>query len=682
MTETRFATCNLCEACCGLALTVEGGRVTGVQGDPDHPLSRGHLCPKAVALPDMHEDSKRLRTPLRRTAAGWEPMGWDEALDLVATRLADVRERHGKDAVGVYLGNPTVHSLGAMTHGTAFFGMLRTRNRFSATSVDQLPHQFVAHHLYGHQLMLPIPDVDRTDHFLVIGANPMVSNGSLMTVPDFARRRRALADRGGRLVVLDPRRTETARTADEHHFIRPGTDAALLLAMVRLILPTATPPTYVDGVDALAALVEPFTPEWAAPITGVDASVIVRLAEDFASARTAVAYGRTGVSMQRHGAVCQWAVQLLNILTGNLDRPGGALVPQPAVDVLKLVSPGHFDAWRSRVRGLPEFGGELPVAVLAEEIETPGEGRIRALVVNAGNPVLSTPDGRRLAKALGSLDFMVAIDVKLNETNEHADVVLPPTTALERDHYDLVLSAFAVRDAAWFNGPVLPKHPDARHDWEVFRDLGLRYAKRFKPKPFTALRLRLNPRTLLDVLLRTGPYRLSLRKLRRTPHGIDLGALKPSFPRRLRTRGKRVDLVPDVLTAGVGAVAAMAPPEGLLLIGRRHLRANNSWMNDVRRLTKGRARHHLLMHPDDLAARGLRDGDDVVVASAVGAVTVPVTASDEVMAGVVSLPHGYPATSANDLTDPAVVDGVSGNAVLNGVPVRVGPAPRAVTSSG
>ncbi|PWW64552.1 molybdopterin-dependent oxidoreductase [Actinokineospora spheciospongiae] len=686
MTTTRFATCNLCEACCGLELTVAGGRVESVRGDGRDPLSRGHLCPKAVALPDVHADGERLRTPVRRTADGWEAISWEAAFDLVATRLADVRDRHGRDAVGVYLGNPTVHSLGALTHGTGFMGMLRTRNRFSATSVDQLPHHLVAYLLYGHQLMLPIPDLDRTDHFLVIGGNPMASNGSLMTVPDFARRRRALAERGGRMVVVDPRRTETAKVADEHHFVRPGTDAALLLAMVRTILAedSANPPSYVDGIDVVREAVEGFTPEWAAPITGIDASTTERLAREFAGARSAVCYGRTGVSMQQHGAVCQWAIQVLNVLTGNIDRPGGALVTKPAVDVLKMVSPGHFGAWRSRVRGLPEFAGELPVAVLAEEIETPGDKQIKAFVVNAGNPVLSTPDGPRLAKALAGLDFMVAVDVKVNETTRHADVILPPTPLLERDHYDIIFNAFAVRDTARFAPAVLPKPEEARHDWEIFRELGLRYRKRFKGKRFDTLRLRLSPRVLLDVLLRTGPHRLSVRKLRKNPNGVDLGPLKPSFPQRLRTEDKRIDLAPKLVLDGLGAVCELRAGDGLLLIGRRHLRANNSWMNDVDRLTRGKARHHLLMHPRDLAEHGITDGAEVRVRSAVGEVRVPVTSSDEVMPGVVSLPHGYRAASANDLTDPAVLDGVSGNAVLNGVPVRVeavGPAPRGVTSS-
>ena len=690
MVETRQGSCTLCEAMCGLTFQLDGPRVVSIKGDRDDPLSRGHLCPKAIALQDVHTDPDRLRTPVRRTADGWEPISWDAAFDLVADRLATTRQRYGANAVGVYLGNPNVHNLGALTHGVAFFGMLRTRNRFSATSVDQLPHHLVSYLLYGHQLLLPIPDLDRTRYFLVVGGNPMASNGSLMTVPDVGRRLRDLRERGGRLVVLDPRRTETAAIADEHHFVRPGTDAALLLAMVHVILADglATVPSFVDGVDAVREAVRPFTPEYAAGVTGVGADTIRRIAHDFATADSAACYGRVGVSTQRFGAVCHWAVQLLNIVTGNLDAPGGTLITTPAVDVVRMTGPGHLGAWRSRVRGLPEFGGELPVAALAEEIRTPGDGQLRALVTAAGNPVLSTPDGVRLDDALAGLDFMVSIDFYVNETTRHADVILPPTAQLERDHYDLVFHALAVRNTARFSPALFAKPAQARHEWEIYRELGRRYARRFRRERWTALRLRFTPATLLDLLLRIGPHRLSLRTLRRSPHGVDLGPLRPGGVLRKR---KRIDAAPGVLVEGAAAVAAelVVPAEGeLLLIGRRHVRDNNSWLHNTTRLTRGKPRHHLLMHPDDLAARDLVDGARVLVRSAVGEVTVEVRATDDVMPGVVSLPHGYghqrsgvrlrvaselPGVSVNDLTDPSRVDEVAGTAVLNGVPVQVLP---------
>jgi anaerobic selenocysteine-containing dehydrogenase len=701
-TGTRIGVCNLCEAICGIELTIEDGAVTGIRGNAADPLSRGYICPKGVSLADVHDDPDRLRRPIRRIGSGpdatWEEMGWDEALDLVAERLAATAAAHGTDAIGVYLGNPNVHSVGFATHGVPFVKSLRTRNRFSASTVDQIPHQFVAWQLYGHQLLLPVPDLDRTSFFLVLGANPMASNGSLMTVPDFPQRLRDLKARGGRMVVLDPRRTETAKVATEHHFVRPGSDAVLLLAMLHVLLDEglATPPPYVDDVERVAELVAGFTPELAAAASGVPAETIRTLVRDFAAADRAAAYGRMGVSTHGFGSVCQWAIQVLNLLTGNFDREGGVLFPEPAIDTVgrRIVGPGHHDVWRSRVRDIPEFAGELPAAVMREEIETAGDGQIKAMVTIAGNPVLSTPDGAGLARALGGLDFMVAVDIYLNETTRHADVILPPTSALERDHYDLVFHGFAVRNTARFTPAVFAKPDDARHDWEIFRDLTERIQARLgvglKDRLATKARLAPSPATVITGLLKTGG-RTTMKALRRSPEGVDLGPLRSTMPERLQTADKRIGLAPALVVADLDRVreaadAAASTIDGeLLLIGRRHKQDCNSWLHNTSRLTRGRPRHHLLMHPDDLAARGLESGAVVRVASRVGTVEVEVSAEDDMMPGVVSLPHGYghqvdgtglshastvPGVSINDLTDPLLLD-VSGNAALNGVPVTV-----------
>ncbi|MEV4805642.1 molybdopterin-dependent oxidoreductase [Nonomuraea sp. NPDC049421] len=690
---TRPGRCTLCEAMCALRVTTSGDRVIDIRGDEDDPLSAGHLCPKALALADLHDDPDRLRTPVRRTGDGWREIGWEEAFDLVAGELAGIGRRHGADAVAVYLGNPVTHSLGAMTHAPAFANLLGTRNRFSASSVDQLPHQVVARLLYGNQWLVPVPDIDRTAYFLVFGANPAVSNGSLMTAPGLPRRIRALLARGGKMVLFDPRRTETARLGGEHHFIRPGTDAALILGLVRVILDEglARPATYVDGLGEVRRALEPFTPERVEAATGVAPGTVRRVAREFAAAPAAACYGRTGVSTQRFGTLCQWGIQLLNIVTSNLDRPGGTMFARPAVDPIatRQIDPGRQGRWRSRVRGLPEFGGELPVAALAEEISTPGAGQVRGLVTVAGNPVLSTPGGPALDEALAGLDFMVSVDFYVNETTRHAHVILPPTGPLERDHYDLIFHLLAVRDTARYVPAVLPKPPGARHDWEIFRELARRYGIR-RGALRAALMLRLRPDRIVDLGLRTGPYRLTLDRLRRLPQGADLGELRPSLPRRLQTPRRRVRTAPPVLLAAArdAVTELLRPPDpgALLLIGRRHLRANNSWMHNSRRLVKGRPRHHLLMHPGDMAARDLGDGDLVTVRSAAGELTVEASASADVMPGTVSLPHGYghdlpgvrlsvarelPGPSANAVTDPARLDQVSGTAVLNGVPVTV-----------
>lgn len=719
--ETRAGVCNLCEAICGLRLEVDGGRVVGLRGNPDDPLSRGHVCPKAFALIDVHEDPDRLRQPVRRTPGGWEKLDWDEAFDLVAERLTAVQRTYGDDALAVYLGNPNVHSLGSLTHGIALLRLLGTRNRYSATSVDQLPHQLVSWLLYGHQLMLPVPDIDRTDHLLVFGGNPMASNGSLMTVPDFPNRLRELRARGGRLVVVDPRRTETAKVADEHHFIRPGTDAVVLLAMLRSVIDEGTPriAEYVDGLVDVRAALEPFTPEAASVASGLPADTIRSLAHDLASAERAAVHGRVGVSTQRFGTVCQWAIQLLNIVTGNLDRVGGTLLTRPAIDIVGrgLVGRGHLGRWHSRVRRLPEFGGELPVATLADEMLTPGDGQVRALLTVAGNPVLSTPNGARLTRALDGLDFMVAVDFYINETTCQADVILPPTSALERDHYDLVFHVLAVRNTARFTSAVLPPAADTRHDWEIFRELGLRMMRarrqdrrrvrgqaawrELRERVAREARLRTSPTRIVAALLLTGRTGVTLRRLRKHPDGVDLGPLRASLPGRLRTTDRRIDLAPRLLLDELPTVAAALlpdgtqgresdveaePPDALRLIGRRHQRDCNSWLHNTERLTRGKPRHQLLMHPDDLAPRGLEDGQRVTVASKVGSVEAEVAATDDVMPGVVSLPHGYghgvdgvhltqaarvPGPSINDLTDPEALDSVSGNAAFSGVPVQV-----------
>ncbi len=695
--DTRIGVCNLCEAICGLTLEVEHNRVVSVRGNSADPLSRGHVCPKAFALMDIQDDPDRLRHPVRRTAEGWQEISWDEALDFAAERIVALQREHGRDALAVYLGNPNVHSLGALTHGTALQRLLGTRNRYSATSVDQLPHQLVAWLLYGHQLLLPIPDIDRTQYLLMFGANPMASNGSLMTVPDFPQRLRDLDRRGGKLVVFDPRRTETAKRAHEHHFIRPGTDAAVLLAMARTIIEDglAEVAGYVNGLADVRTALEPFTPETAEAASGVSAETIRRVARDFATSEGAAAYGRVGVSTQRFGTASQYAVQLLNIITGNLDRPGGTMLTTPAIDVVGrgLASRGHLGRWHSRVRGLPEFGGELPVATMTEEMLTSGDGQVRGLITVAGNPVLSTPDGARLDRALGELDFMVAVDFYVNETTRRADVILPPTSALERDHYDLVFHLLAVRNTARFTPAVLSRAGDTRHDWEIFRELAVRIARlrRKRLSAATWVRLRLSPTWLIGLLLLTSRRGVTLRRLRKQPSGIDLGPLRPCLPQRLFSSDKRIDLAPLLILEELERVESeliASPPQAatLRLIGRRHQRDCNSWLHNSPVLTTGRARHQLLMHPEDAAVRALRDGQNVQVASRVGQVDAELSLSDDMMPGVVSLPHGYghryadsrlshaadvSGPSINDLTDTELVDSVSGNAAFSGVAVTV-----------
>ena len=702
-TRTHHRVCHLCEAMCGLVIQTEGDKVTDVRGDKDDPLSRGHVCPKAVALQDIHEDPDRLRKPMKRirTAPGeyqHVEIEWSEALDLAADALASTIEKQGVDAIGAYFGNPSVHNYGMLTHQRNLFRHIRTRNRFSATSVDQLPHHLVSLWCFGHMLLHPIPDVDRTHYFLMLGANPLASNGSIWTVPDVCQRLKDLKSRGGKLVVVDPRRTETAELASEHLFIRPGSDAAFLLAMIHVLFRddlVAPGPLgdFTDGLDEVAAAVNELSPDWAAPLTGIEADDIVRIAHELAEAEAGICYGRMGVSTQAYGALCQWAIQVINVATGHLDKPGGSLFTRPAMDQVVNTNPGGFGRFASRGRGLPEFNYELPAATMVDEIRTEGEGQIRLMFTGAGNPVLSTPNGRALDEALEEVDFMISVDLALNETTRHADVILPPTSPLEHDHYDIAFHNLAIRNTARYSPAVFDKPEGAMHDWEIFSELGARVAARLNLEPMPTY----PPDRMVDAALKSGPYgehtdwQLSIDKLKAHPSGIDLGPLEPSCPERLQTPNQRIQLaIPEVL-ADIERFVKDTDVAGdhYRLIGRRHVRDNNSWMHNHHRLMKGKPRCQLLMHPDDVAKEGWQSGMVVTIESRVGAIDAELAASDEMMPGVVSLPHGYghglagtrgevasrhAGVSCNDITDEKFVDQLSGNAAVNGVSVRLSAA--------
>jgi len=731
----HYRTCSICEAMCGIAIEHRDGQVVSIKPDREDVLSRGHICPKAVALKDIHEDPDRLRRPLRRTDSGWVEVSWDDAFDEIEGRITAVRQRHGRDAVAIYAGNPTVHNLGAMLGIGDFIRAVRTKNLYSATSVDQLPHMVASHLMLGHQFLMPVPDVDRTRLFVCIGGNPVASAGSLMSAPGFEKRVEALRARGGRFIVVDPRRTESAAIADEYLAIRPGTDVFLLLALLHAILGAGREDlghlaAHVDGLDDLRRAVLGFDPRRLAERTGIAHERVVRLAGELVAEPEALVYGRVGACTQEFGGLNLWLIYCLNAVTRHLDRAGGMMFPEPAVDLTRAYgSKGHYGRFHSRVRGLPEFGNELPVATLADEILTPGPGQVRALVTFAGNPVLSTPNGRQLDRALAGLDFMVSIDPYLNETTRHAHLVLPPTSPLEHSHYDIALSGFAVRNFARHSAALFERPAGALHDHEILGELTLRLGtspglERRKARARGWLARRLGPDGQLDWMLKTGAYGvehrgwlrwlsampgfaamraqlaspdrkprgLSLARLRAAPHGIDLGPLEPGLPRRLATADKRVRLAPppylDDLARAHAALQA-APPE-LVLVGRRHVRSNNSWLHNSQRLVKGKPRCTLLIHPDDATRRGIADGAMVRLRSRVGEVAVAAEVSADMMPGVVCLPHGWghdrpgarlsvasqhAGASINDVIDDQRIDALTGTAVLNGTPVEVVPNP-------
>ena len=686
----HYRNCNLCEAICGVEIAHEDGRILSIVGDKLDPFSRGHICPKAVALKDIYEDADRLRRPVRKVGDGWQEIGWDEAFEETAARLREVQERYGRDAVAVYQGNPSVHNLGTMLNSRDVLKALKTRNNFSASSVDQLPHHFASWAMFGHPFLIPIPDIDRTRFFLIMGANPLASNGSLMTSPDIINRLNAIKDRGGKIVLIDPRRTETARVADEHFFIRPGSDASLLLAFINVLfkedlVDLGRLAEFTDGLETLREISARCSLEDAERATGIPVDEISRLAREFAKSGAAVCYGRVGLSTQRFGGLCQWLINAINILTGNFDRPGGAMFTTPAFDLLMAAKGGDiYDRWRSRVRGLPEFMGELPVAVMAEEMLTEGEGQIKALVTSCGNPVLSTPNGRQLDAALDRLEFTVSIDFYINETTRHADIILPPVTNLESSHYDLVFNTFAVRNTAKYSPPLFEKTADEKHDWEIFQELVHRLSGaggEFKPQP---------PEVKLGMGLMFGKHGLTIDKLKENPHGIDLGELQPNLPGRLQTANKRIDLAPEILVKDVDRLMEsrrdFANEYPFSLIGRRHLRDCNSWMHNYEVLVKGKNRCTVMINETDATELALENGQLVKVSSRAGCIELPCEFTANIARGVVSIPHGYghgrngtnvptatahAGVSINDLTDELLIDELTGNAAFSGVRVSI-----------
>jgi anaerobic selenocysteine-containing dehydrogenase len=718
MTTTAPVTCPLCEATCGLSVTLDADRVVSVRGDADDVFSRGFICPKGASLGALHHDPDRLREPMVKRDGEWVTVTWDEAFAEIDARLRPIMAEHGRDAVAIYAGNPSVHNTSAALYGPVLYKALNTKNFYTASTVDQMPKHFSAGYMFGHALSIPVPDLDRTDHLLMLGANPMVSNGSLMTVPDARGRLKAIQRRGGKIVVVDPKRSRTAELADEHHAIRPGTDALLLLALVQVLfeenlVSLGRLAEHVTGVEEVRALAEPFTPEAVAAATGLDATESRRMARELAAAERAVVYGRIGTTTQSFGTLASWLVDVLNTLTGNLDRAGGAMFPLAAAGQTNA-KPGRrkgftHGRWHSRVRGLPEVIGEVPVATLADEILTPGEGQVRALITVCGNPCLSTPNAGRLTDALRQLDFMVSVDVYLNETSKHADVILPGPSPLERPHYDIALYQLSVRNIAnwtpallpttmpqeWRNllrltGIVTGQGPNA--DMDALDDfVAAEIGRRFGVDPALAAG-RTGPQRLIDLMLRAGPYGLTLADLEAAPSGVDLGPLKPRVPDVLGTASGLIELAPEAITADLPRLRAELdrPVNGtLVLIGRRQLSSNNSWMHNVEPLVRGQNRCTAQVHPDDAARLGLRDGGRAIVRSRAGKLEVPVEVTDVMRPGVVSIPHGWghdvdgiragvaaahAGANSNLLADDTLLDALSGNAVLNGIPIEMEPA--------
>ncbi|MGJ7912486.1 molybdopterin-dependent oxidoreductase [Neobacillus sp. LXY-1] len=735
--KISYRTCPLCEATCGLEIHTQDREVVHIKGDKNDPFSRGYLCPKGFSVKELHADPDRIRKPMIRQGENWREVSWEEAFKEIRKRLRPIIEEYGKDAVAVYLGNPTVHNLGGMLYGPTFLRALGSKNIFSASTLDQIPKQLSAEFMFGSDANLPIPDIDHTDYLLMIGANPLTSNGSLMTAPNMRGRIKALQERGGKLIVIDPVRTVTAKQANEHHFIRPGTDAFFLLGIIHTLFDENLTKTgeladLIHGLEEIEKLSKDFSPEDISAECGIPALKIRRLAHELAKAPKAIVYGRMGTCTQLFGTMNSWLIDVINILTGNLDRKGGVMFPNPATRraLSKKARHVRYKRYESRIRKSPEVLGELPVSCLAEEIEEPGPGQIKAFISVAGNPALSVPNSSKLQDALDQVEFMVSVDSYLNETTRHAHVLLPVPSPLERSHYDIAFYNLSIRNIAHYSPRVFELPQGQMDEWEillhlanavspetiagdagkVWNDLTIKELIRHEVKNPNSpiyerdlteimglLKDRVGPERLLDFYLRVGPYGehfgknpagLSLSVLEAAPHGIDLGPLQPRIKEILQTPSGKIELAPSILVEDVSRLkfSKSNNSEELLLVGRRDLRSNNSWLHNLPVLVKGEDRCLLFIHPNDANGCGLSKGDKALVQSRIGQIEVPIHITDDIMPGVVSLPHGWghslsgirlqvaskhPGINMNILTDEQVVDKISGNAVLNGVPVKI-----------
>ena len=726
--------CPFCEACCGLEITVAEGRVKRIRGHAADVFSRGYLCPKGVALKDLHEDPDRLRKPLIKRDGRFVEATWDEAFAEIDRRLPPIIAKHGADSVALTLGNPVVHKAALLLYAPRLGRALGSKNVFSASTLDQMPKHLSSGLMFGDFLSIPVPDIERTDFLLMLGANPMVSNGSLWTVPNFRDKAKALRARGGRLVVVDPRRTETAKVADEHIFIRPGGDVFLLLAMVHTLFAEKLVrlgrlADHIAGAEALERAVAGCAPEKAAARCGISAETIQGLARSMATAKCAVVYGRVGTCTQEYGTLCSWLIDVLNILTGHFDEPGGAMFPKAAVlQSNTMGKPGTGKGVvtgrrKSRVSGAPEVLGEFPMSCLAEEIQTTGEGQVKALITVSSNPALSSPNGERLAVAMDQLEFMVSVDIYVNETSRHADVILPGTSPLQDSHYDVAFSQLSYRNHARYSHPVFPRTAHHPEEWQVLlRLIGIiqgkgaaanieqiddellmddlrRTAGPYAEQVFKAVSHQRGVGRLLDLGLRAGPYGdqfgmkpdgLNLGKVQAAEGGIDLGALEPRVPEVLRTPSGKIELAPAMLIGDLKRPAAdlERPAHELVIVGRRQLHGNNSWMHNLPVLAKGAARCIVLVNPKDASRLGIEDGGRARIAHDGRSIEAEVEITDEMMPGVVSLPHGWghnqpgahlevaaanPGANLNALMDENRRDPLSGNAVLSGMEVEMTP---------
>ncbi|GAA4277939.1 molybdopterin oxidoreductase family protein [Aquimarina mytili] len=694
---------------CGLAIEVQNNEVIGIKGHQEDIYSHGHICPKGIALKDLHNDPNRLKQPIKKTASGWQTISWDEAFSIAEKEFKSIRKKYGNDAIGTYTGNPTVHNTGTAITLYDTINALNTKNRFASHSLDSVPVFLVNQMMFGHAMMAPIPDIDNLDYLLIIGANPMASNGSFMSTPNIREKIKSIQQKGGKVVVIDPRKTETATKASEHYFIHPEKDVLLLLAIINeLVLqdgvPTSKALLLSDHFEELKTMVQPYTKEMVAPITGMTVEQITHIVDDLIKHSHSVVYGRLGVNTQSYGTLCQWLITCINVLLGQLDEKGGLLFTLPAIDYVTLMAhESKMFRYSSRVKSYKEIVGEFPTATLADEILTEGKNQIRGFISIAGNPARSAPNSQLVEKALASLDFMLAIDMYINETTQHADLIMPPAVGLETMHYSFVLHMIATRNTTKFSPAPLSISKEQRYDWQIMGELQRRlFTGNILQRIKSNIMSRIHPKTKLDLALKTGPYGVwggrflrkdgvSLKRLKKHPEGIELAPLRPVLPKRLFTKNKRIELMPEIFVEEMKKVEQLLTPQSaeqypLKLIGRRHLRSNNSWMHNLPVLEGGSRRCTMMIHPNDAASHSIEPEEMVEVYSEFGAISIEAEVTTNIIPGTISIPHGWghygdgvqmetakrnAGANINQLMDHNRLDSLSYNMAFNGHPVAI-----------
>ena len=710
MTNTiKYRTCHLCEAMCGLAIEIKDNEVLSISGHEDDIYSKGHICPKGAALKDLHNDPDRLKEPVKRTTHGWQKISWKEAFDLVEQGFKKIRKKYGNNAIATYTGNPTVHNTGTALTLYDTINAINTQNRYASHSLDSVPVFLVNQMMFGHAMMAPIPDIENINYMLIIGANPMASNGSFMSTPNIRGKIKAIKDKGGKVVVIDPRKTETAQKASEHYFIHPEKDVLFLLAIIneltrRNAIAESRALSFSDHLEELKKIAEPYTAEKVAPVTGISTDQLNHMVDDLLGHSNSIVYGRLGVNIQSYGTLCQWLITSINILLGRLDEKGGLLFTLPAIDYVTLMAhESKMFRYSSRVKSYQEIVGEFPTATLAEEILTEGKEQVRGFLTIAGNPARSAPNSKMVEKALADLEFMVAVDMYINETTKYADVILPPAVGLETMHYSFVLHMVATRNTTKFSPAPLPITKNQRYDWQIMQELQRRL---FSGNIFKRIKYnlgsRIHPKTKLDLALKTGPYGIwggrlfkkdgiSLKRLEKHVGGVELSPLSAVLPKRLFTKNKHIELVPEIFAKEIIKVKELLSPDAdanfpLKLIGRRHLRSNNSWMHNLPMLSGGTRRCTVMIHPDDAAQFHIEDKEMVEVYTELGSIQIEAEITKDIIQGTICIPHGWghnakdtalkvaeeqAGSNINELMNHERLDPLSYNMAFNGHPVAI-----------